>query len=439
MQHPRYTPSALLLTALCLLSASANAQNADDPAARFSGTWQAQFQAKTFLTITLQDQAGKLTGSFSHSQIHLDSSGELTAAEATAGEDPITEAQVSGDSARLTTQDASTQDITQYELKLTAANEAELRFVGIPSSMTAPKPWKLARVGTALVSNLAPSSSGAQTSSTTPSAAATPTALQKLTTAAQVFLNGQFGNNATTSSASPKTTTMASDAPANSIVDNASTTGAGPKSLPPLKLSGSPPEAALAKSLESLPRRVNDQFNNLGDMVNFAIVGNKDQVQSALTAAGWQIADTDTRESVLKGILETYQKKDYMSMPMSRLYLFGRVQDFGYEQGEAYAVVASRNHFRIWKAPFTWNGKEVWVGAGTHDIGFEKDQRNGKVTHKIDPAVDGERDHIGQTLQAAEKTQSVTYYLPSDPVKEEHNATGGGYHSDGRILVVILK
>ena len=34
---------------------------------------------------------------------------------------------------------------------------------------------------------------------------------------------------------------------------------------------------------------------------------------------------------------------------------------------------------------------DVWVGAGTHDIGFEKDQRNGKVTHKIDPAVDGER------------------------------------------------
>jgi len=53
-------------------------------------------------------------------------------------------------------------------------------------------------------------------------------------------------------------------------------------------------------------------------------------------------------------------------------------------------VVASRHHCRIWKAAFTWNGQPVWIGAGTHDIGFEKDQRSGKVTHKIDPAVDGE-------------------------------------------------
>jgi hypothetical protein len=38
----------------------------------------------------------------------------------------------------------------------------------------------------------------------------------------------------------------------------------------------------------------------------------------------------------------------------------------------------------------------AWVGAATHDIGFERDQRSGKVTREIDPAVDGERDNIGQ-------------------------------------------
>src|SRR6266545_3795692 len=67
---------------------------------------------------------------------------------------------------------------------------------------------------------------------------------------------------------------------------------------------------------------------------------------------------------------------------------------------EPYAMVASRHHFRIWKSTATYNGQPLWAGAGTHDIGFEKDQRNGKVTPKIDPAVDGERDHIGESLQA---------------------------------------
>ena len=126
-------------------------------------------------------------------------------------------------------------------------------------------------------------------------------------------------------------------------------------------------------------------------------------------------------------------------MPMSQLYLFGRKQDFGYEMAEPIAMVASRHHFRIWKAPFTWKGQDVWVGAGTHDIGFAKDKRNNSVTHKIDPAVDGERDNIGASLQKANKAKQLTYYLPANAVQEAKNATGDGYHSDGRLLVVFLQ
>jgi hypothetical protein len=53
--------------------------------------------------------------------------------------------------------------------------------------------------------------------------------------------------------------------------------------------------------------------------------------------------------------------------------------------------------------------------------------------------VDGERDNIGASLQKADKVKTATYYLPSDPVQSAKNATGGGYHSDGRILVLVLK
>ncbi len=188
-----------------------------------------------------------------------------------------------------------------------------------------------------------------------------------------------------------------------------------------------------------MPRRVNDEFKNLGDMVNFAFVGSEKQVQDALSAANWHVADTDNQSAAVKAILMATQKQDYLAMPMSQLYLFDRVQDFGYEQAEPYAMVASRHHFRIWKAPITYQGEPVWLGAGTHDIGFEKDQRNGKVTHKIDPSVDGERDHIGESLQQAGAVKTMSYFTPSDPVHETKNATGGGYHSDGRVLVVFLQ
>jgi protein-disulfide isomerase len=251
----------------------------------------------------------------------------------------------------------------------------------------------------------------------------------KLQAAAQVWLAGQFGKN----SATPPSSAAA---PGNAV-----TAGNTPAAIPApaLKVSEAALDSVLSKDIDSLPRRVNDHFNNAGDMVNFVIVGSDQHVQSALAAAAWHVADRDDKEAVLNAIVQTYKKEDYLAMPMSTLYLFGRPQDFGYEQAEAYSVVASRHHFRLWKAPFTWNGQTVWVGAGTHDIGFEKDQRNGKVTHKIDPAVDGERDNIGVSLQKAGKVKSMAYYLPPNPVQEAKNATGGGYHSDGRMLVMFLQ
>jgi hypothetical protein len=222
------------------------------------------------------------------------------------------------------------------------------------------------------------------------------------------------------------------------LVSSDAATPAAATPAPALNVSMAVLDPGLRTDIDTLPRRVNDQFNNEGDMVNFVLVGSEQQVQSALTAANWRVADTDTKEAALKAVLETYQKKDYLQMPMSQLYLFGRKQDYGYELAEAYSVVASRHHLN-WKAPFTWNGQTVWAGAGTHDIGFEGDQRNGKVTRKIDPAIDGERDNIGSTLQKSGKAKTVSYYLPPDPVRTAKNATGGGYHSDGRILVVVLQ
>lgn len=247
----------------------------------------------------------------------------------------------------------------------------------------------------------------------------------QLANAAQVFMSGQFG----ISNSTPETenATSATNSP-----------GTGTAPVPALHVSDAPLDADLRAALDGLPRRVNDQFNNLGDMVNFVIIGAQKDVQDALEASDWHIADTNNTKAVLNAVMQTYDKKDYLAMPMSSLFLFGRKQDFGYEMADPIAMVSSRHHFRIWKAPFTWKGQEVWVGAGTHDIGFAKDKRNNSVTHKIDPAVDGERDNVGVSLQKSNKAKTFSYYLPPNSVQEARNATGDGYHSDGRLLVVLL-
>jgi hypothetical protein len=247
----------------------------------------------------------------------------------------------------------------------------------------------------------------------------------KLARAAQIWAAGQLNTGAASGSGG-------NESDVNSAPDAKTSTNS-------LQVSTAPLDPNLRDEIDRLPRRVNDEFNNPGDMVNFVIVGSQQQMQGALERANWHLADTSNADAISRAIEMTQQNKDYVQMPMSLLYLFGRVQEFGYEQAEPFAVVASRHHFRLWKAPFEFNHQPVWVGAGTHDIGFEKDQRNGKVTHKIDPAVDQERENIAESLQKSGDVQSLSFYLPSNPVEEAKNATGGGYHSDGRIMVITLR
>ncbi len=191
--------------------------------------------------------------------------------------------------------------------------------------------------------------------------------------------------------------------------------------------------------IDRIPRRVNDADGNPGDTTNFLIIGSEDKMKQALQAAGWVLVDKDSRGAVLHAILGSLSKQAYTQLPMSELMLFDRVQDYGYAHAEPFTVVAQRHHFRLWKSEYTLAGKTVFVGAGTHDIGIEKDQRNGKLTHKIDPQVDMERDYIGQSLDATGFVAKMDYYTPSEPVRSTRTATGGAISSDGRVLAILLK
>jgi hypothetical protein len=201
-----------------------------------------------------------------------------------------------------------------------------------------------------------------------------------------------------------------------------------------------PAELALpSKLLARVPRRVADAQGNPGDLVNFVVIGSEDKLKAAFQDAGWEQVDRTKLEAALHAVLSSTARQSYVEMPMSELYLFGRAQDFGFARAEPVEVVTSRHHLRVWKAPFDYHGQTVWAGAATHDIGFEKDQRTGGVTHKIDPNVDQEREFVGLCFRQAGVLSATTYLTPSDAVRAAHTATGGPIRSDGRVLVMALK
>jgi hypothetical protein len=232
----------------------------------------------------------------------------------------------------------------------------------------------------------------------------------------------------TASSAYPASTSSA--APGN---DASSSTAA----------SSSSSDAAIAATLpkdlfSQVPRRITDKDGNVGDMVNFLLIGSEDQVKATFQAAGWVQVDRDVKDAILEGFVTSLSKQAYLTMPMSQLYLFGRPQDYGFAHAEPLKVVTTRHHLRVWKSTLTIGGAPVWVGAATHDMGLERDQRNGKLTHHIDPNVDDERSFVERSLTESGYVSQHTHVLPPDPIQDAKTATGGGFHSNGEVLLMWL-
>jgi hypothetical protein len=238
--------------------------------------------------------------------------------------------------------------------------------------------------------------------------------------------------NVSTSTTTPSETA----APASA----ATTTSAASSSV---ATSSSASDAAIAASLpkdlfSEIPRRITDKDGNIGDMVNFLLIGTEDQVKATFQAAGWVQVDRDVKDAILEGFVTSLSKQAYLTMPMSQLYLFGRPQDYGFAHAEPLKVVTTRHHLRVWKSTLTIGGAPVWVGAATHDMGLERDQRNGKLTHHIDPNVDDERGFVERSLTESGYISQHTHILPPNPVQDAKTATGGGFHSNGEVLVMWL-
>jgi len=185
-----------------------------------------------------------------------------------------------------------------------------------------------------------------------------------------------------------------------------------------------------------LPRRVLDGQGHEGDMVNLLFIGTQDQLEEAFEQAGW----IETIRSKPHAFWHAaHAPKNNVAMPMSRLFLFGRPQDYGYAKEDTVSTVTHRHHLRIWKTDYEVAGYPVWAGAATHDIGIERDQHKWSLTHKIDPEVDQERDFVGECLTTADRLADSDYLVPADPVLKATTATGGSYRSNGKILLLRLQ
>jgi hypothetical protein len=180
----------------------------------------------------------------------------------------------------------------------------------------------------------------------------------------------------------------------------------------------------------------------LGDPVNLALMGSGAQIEAAMRRAGWTKADPVTLASSWRIILTTITRRSYDEAPVSPLFLFGRQQDFAYQQ-EVDGNPAQRHHVRFWRCPDDWllpGGRRVdWLAAGTFDTSVGLSLFTLQVTHKIDADTDVERDFIVKTVTDADQHVRVDVLRDFSTGYHARNGGGDSIRTDGDLPILDVQ
>lgn len=191
--------------------------------------------------------------------------------------------------------------------------------------------------------------------------------------------------------------------------------------------------------LEQLPCCVlGGDRKSAGDPLNLVFVGESRHVLATLVRRGWDLTETMRRDTAWRTIASSVFRSSYRTSPVSRLYMFGRPQDIALQKTRR--TVNERNHLRLWLAPVTLDGKSVWVGQISRDIGVRFTSKT-VVTHKIDRFVDEARQYITLDVAASQSMRAFAYVNGvgySDRDAPRFNYTNDPFYTDGQRVVLIL-
>jgi hypothetical protein len=184
----------------------------------------------------------------------------------------------------------------------------------------------------------------------------------------------------------------------------------------------------------------NAEGTEFGDPLNLVIIGDFLDVAAAFARRGWLPAEETYSTAVWKTIKSFLFGRRYRYSPVSPLYAYGRHQDLARQKPRR--SIHERNHLRLWYSPFRFQGKPVFVGQISRDIGVRFTTKTWPpVTHKIDPDIDEARHALVEDLLFSQMLAKVGFVKGvgrATPSKPRQNLTGDPYFTDGLRLVMIL-
>jgi hypothetical protein len=184
-------------------------------------------------------------------------------------------------------------------------------------------------------------------------------------------------------------------------------------------------EAAFQLWLERQPRCTSNARGTVeGDPLNLVIVGDHASIEECLGA--WDETESLTLGTAWKTAKAFLLESQYRYSPVSPLYLGGRQQDLALQR--ARLSLNQRLHLRLWATSVRLDGRPVWIGQVSRDIGVRFTPRTWNLTtHLIDPDVDEARDYVLDGLRVAGRVARLGFVpgvQPATPADPRRNLTG---------------
>lgn len=198
------------------------------------------------------------------------------------------------------------------------------------------------------------------------------------------------------------------------------------------------PSPELVEIVNEQPIQVQTTAGKFSDITNVMLIGSREEIINAFNAAGWVEAQKVRVKSGLTSFYKFMTDRGYETGPFSSKHFDASGQKANLELQKSNNTFAKRHHVRIWKRPQIYKGKEVWVGAATHDIGYGVSGKS--MIHIIDRRVDRERNKIRDDLMFTGLPQGHSMVERPQVPKPVPAASMGGTTliTDGRILVVYF-
>ena len=177
-----------------------------------------------------------------------------------------------------------------------------------------------------------------------------------------------------------------------------------------------------------------------GDPLNIVIVESKQDPIVPFIARGWHLARRLDVASAIETARAFLFREAFLTSPVSPLYMFGRREDVVLQKPRS--TINERVHARFWLTPYTFEGRRVWIGQVSRDIGVRLTTQTWNLTtHKIGPDVDFDRAFLLQYLLMSGFVERYGYVDGVGAAPESAprtNLTGDPYYTDGLRAVVFL-